>query len=92
MDFDFIDIDNNNSKEIVIVGNHYNTEVETVRYDASFGSILSYKEGEFIVNDPNSTGFVNKGNAKNIAIINSEDKKLILVTNNNNSLQVFKLN
>jgi ABC-type polar amino acid transport system ATPase subunit len=75
MDFEFIDIDNNNSKEVIIVGNHYYPEVETVRYDASYGSILSYEGKEFVSISPSVTGFVNKGDAKNISVINTKTSK-----------------
>lgn len=92
MDFEFIDIDNNSTKEIIIVGNHYNSEVETVRYDASYGTILSYSKGKFLVNNVNQTGFMNIGDAKDISIVSTKNKKMIFVANNNNKLQMFGLN
>ena len=91
MSFEFLDIDNDNSKEIIIVGNHYKTEAETVRYDASYGSVLSYKNGEFSVRDAKNTGFSNKGNAKSTIIIDSKDKKQLLVVNNNERIRVFNI-
>ncbi|MET2984596.1 VCBS repeat-containing protein [Aureibaculum conchae] len=91
MSFEFLDIDNDNYKEIIIVGNHYKTEAETVRYDASYGSVLSYKNGKFSVRDTKNTGFSNKGNAKSTIIIDSKDKKQLLVANNNERIRVFNI-
>lgn len=92
MSFEFLDIDNDNSKEVIIVGNHYKTEAETVRYDASYGTVLSFKNGKFIVRDPKNTGFVNKGNAKSMVIIDAKDSKQLLVANNNDRIRVFGIN
>ena len=41
LDFEFVDLNNDSVKEIVGVGNIYDAEVETVRYDASKGFILT---------------------------------------------------
>ena len=92
MDFEFIDIDNNGTKEIVIVGNHYNSEVETVRYDASYGAVLAYEEKAFVSLKPNSTGFINKGNAKNSSLINTKTGKALLISNNNERIKMFSVN
>lgn len=92
MDFEFLDIDKDNTKEIIVVGNHYNTEVETVRYDASFGAVLSYDSGKFQLLNPNVTGVVNKGNAKDVMLLNRTDNPQIIVSNNNGALQMFEVN
>ncbi len=92
MDFEFIDIDNDNSKDIFIVGNHYNAEVETVRYDASYGAVLSYSDGAFILNDPKITGFINKGNAKNITVVDTKSGKTLLIANNDGAIKGFSMN
>ncbi|MDT0553574.1 VCBS repeat-containing protein [Urechidicola vernalis] len=92
MGIEFLDLDNDSDAEIILVGNHYNTEVETVRYDASFGTVLKYDHGEFSVVKHDKSGFFNKGNAKDIIVLQSENGHSILVSNNNESLSVFKLN
>lgn len=89
MDFDFLDINGDNSEEIIIVGNHYNPEVETVRYDASYGGVLSYTADGFEIKNIKNTGFVSKGNSKDICIIDTKNEKLLLVANNNDALQSF---
>ncbi|MCF7569534.1 VCBS repeat-containing protein [Sabulilitoribacter arenilitoris] len=91
MDFEFIDINNDNQKEIIAIGNHYNAEVETVRYDASLGSILSYKNKTFEIIDMEETGFVNIGNSKDIIAINKKEGSTILITNNDDRVNLFNL-
>ena len=90
MDFEFVDINSDNSKEIIIVGNHYNSEVETVRYDASYGAILSYDSGSFDTVNSEVTGMFNKGNAKNILLLNIAENPQIVITNNDGKLQMFE--
>ena len=91
MDFEFIDVDKNGQDEIICVGNMYNPEVETVRYDASFGAILNYSEQNFTVLKQSITGFENNGDAKSIEKLNVKNKKLIIVTNNNGELNIHEL-
>ncbi|EAQ99982.1 VCBS repeat-containing protein [Maribacter sp. HTCC2170] len=91
MDFKFIDLDNDELDEIIIVGNHYDSEVETVRYDASYGSILSYQKDEFVYRQFTETGFFNNGNAKDMGTVKTKNEDLIIVTNNNAGLRTFSL-
>ncbi len=90
MDFKFVDIDNDTIKELILVGNHYQTEVETVRYDASYGAVLKINKTDFMVMAPSETGFVSVGDAKNMSIIESGDEKVIVVANNNGQLNYFE--
>ena len=92
MDFKFIDLDHDGADEVIIVGNHYNSEVETVRYDASYGSILSYQNDDFVLKELDSSGFFNKGNAKDMGIVKTKNEALIIVTNNNDAVQTFSFN
>jgi len=91
MDFEFIDLNNDKRKEIIAIGNHYNAEVETVRYDASLGSILSYKDKDFKILSINETGFINVGNSKNIITINKKEDTILLITNNDDRVNLFNV-
>lgn len=91
MDFEFVDMDGNDTNEILVVGNHYNSEVETVRYDASYGSVLSFDDGNIKAKDLKDTGFVNRGDAKDICTLLAKNERLILVSNNNGRIQSFIL-
>ena len=90
--FAFTDIDKDGTEEILAVGNLYNVEVETVRYDAARGCVFSYKDGEFVVMNPQETGFLSSGDARDIEVLKNGDKKTILVANNNGPIDVYTLN
>ena len=89
MDFEFLDMDKDGTNEIVAIGNHYNSEVETVRYDASYGNVMAFNKGDFKVYDLNATGFLNIGNSKDIITLKHTDGNMILVTNNNDHVNLF---
>ena len=90
--FAFLDVDNDNKEELLTVGNLYNVEVETVRYDAARGSVFSYENGEFIALNPKKTGFSSSGDARDVKVVKNGDRTIILVTNNNGPVDVYSLN
>lgn len=81
---------NNLKTEIIAVGNLYNTEVETIRQDASFGTVFNYTNNQFKVVPNETSGFVSKGDAKNLAKVKTNYGEFIFVTNNNDALNIFK--
>ncbi|MCF6222149.1 MAG: VCBS repeat-containing protein [Flavobacteriaceae bacterium] len=90
MDFDFLDMNQDGIDEIIAIGNMYNTEVETVRYDASYGNVLQFNQGKFNVLPYTETGFSIKGDAKNLHIIENPLKnKILLISRNNQSVLIF---
>ena len=91
-DFKFVDIDDDGVYEILSVGNIYNTEVETMRLDASYGYILKYMNDKFSIIRSNISGFCTKGDARDMCIIETgENQQLLLITNNNEVINVFKI-
>lgn len=92
LDFQFLDIDNDGQDEIISVGNLYNTEVETVRYDASYGNIMKFDNGEFNTMSVKQTRVSVQGDSKNSSLITlNNGKKLLLITRNNDSIKTFML-
>lgn len=92
MDFTTLDIDKNGSREIIAVGNLYPTEVETTRFDASIGTILSYKNGSFSVMDKSKTGFYANKDVKDIAVVKRKDgSQLVLMGNNNAAVDIYEI-
>lgn len=87
MKTEFIDMDKDGIKEIICFGNMYNVEVETMRYDASIGTIMSYNQG-FKVWSPLETGFYANKDAKSSVVIDD----YLIITNNNDVFDIFKLN
>jgi hypothetical protein len=90
-DFDFVDLNGDGSAEVLAVGNLYNVEVETQRYDASQGTVLEFRGGNFSVIPATQTGFVTSGDSRSIETIKMGQNVLILVTNNNGALDVFSM-
>jgi hypothetical protein len=89
MDFGFLDFNGNDREEVILVGNHYRTEAETVRYDASHGSVLSLHHGGFKVIDMADSGFFHPGNARDLQIIRTVQGPLLLVADNDGELRGY---
>nr|MBS0038181.1 VCBS repeat-containing protein [Saprospiraceae bacterium] len=88
------DVNNDGIPDLIIAGNMYNTEVETPRYDAGSGLVLiGNGEGDFEPKTVIETGFFAPHNVKDLAILRNtaSGKPLILVSNNDDRLQVFKM-
>ena len=86
-----MDFNGDGHKDILTVGNHYGVEVETTRYDAGFGTVLlgdGTNNFQFI--PPSQSGFFTPDDSRTIDIINQKKNQLIIVSNNNGPLTVFK--
>jgi len=87
-----LDVNKDGFKDLVIVGNIYNTEVETPRLDNNFGLVLlSNQKDNYKVLGPNKTGLYLEGNCKSLEIIGSTNKQL-LFSFNNGPTKVYNLN
>ena len=88
------DFNNDGFKDILLVGNHYGVEVETVRYDAGYGSLfLGNGENKFKFLPPTSSGFYIPSDSRSVSTIKTiKNDVFYLVTNNNDSIILFKKN
>ena len=84
-----LDIDNNGTNEIITVGNHFPIEVETGRYDAHIGSVMT---SDFNIISLQKSGFFNDKDARDIDVITIKGNKHIMVSNNRDTIEFFKLN
>ena len=84
-----LDIDNNGTDEIISVGNHFPVEVETGRYDAHIGSVMT---NYFKAVSLQNSGFFNDKDARDIDVITIKGNKHIMVSNNRDTIEFFKLN
>lgn len=92
-DFEFYDIDKDGVNEILSIGNMYNTEIRTSRLDASYGCTIKYVENKFSIIPAKSSGFSSKGDARDLCIIKTGgNQQLLVVTNNNEALNIFEIN
>ena len=88
------DLDNDGYKDLLLAGNDYQTDVITGRYDASYGCLLrGSNRGEFIAVPPDKSGFVLKGDVKDMALIRlAKGKRIVVAAVNNDSVRVFRVN
>ena len=90
LDCTFTDVNKDGYQDAIVVGNIYNTEVETPRLDNLSGIVLlSNKKDNYTVMDRMKTGLYLKGNIKAIEKIKYKNKNIFVVGRNNNSLKIF---
>jgi hypothetical protein len=86
------DFNNDNHLDVLLVGNFFVSEIETTRNDAGKGLLLlGDGDGRFQPVSPFKSGVSAKGDAKNISYISVAGELKVLVANNNDKLQVFKI-
>lgn len=88
--FAFTDLNNDGKAEVILTGNLYNVEVETERYDAFKGGVLSWTSGGLKSLPSSETGFLTAGDARTVHVMQSKGKEKILVARNNDKVQVFE--
>ena len=87
--FEITDINNDGLLEVIGVGAIHESEVETIRYDANIGYILTAtKDGDLV--PYKDLNFYNAKNAKSIKSIKIGNITYFIIANNNNELSIFK--
>jgi len=83
------DLDGDGKLDLLLVGNEYQAEVMTGRYDASYGLFLKGKgDGSFL---PVTAGFFIKGDVKDLKLIkNGKGDDLILAAINDEQMRIFR--
>ncbi|TVZ56977.1 VCBS repeat protein [Lutibacter sp. Hel_I_33_5] len=94
LDSENIDINNDGYEDLIIVGNIYNTEVETPRLDNNYALILtSNQKDNYNIITTKKSGLYTEGNAKSVKILqNKKGNPLILISLNNGKLKSYKIN
>jgi hypothetical protein len=90
-----LDLNGDGHQDIIEVGNNYDTEVETVRYDAGTGLVmLGDGKGGFRPLGVFESGFFAPNNAKDLKMIKHvvDGAPLLLIGNNGYVLRVYKAN
>jgi len=86
------DYDQDGHLDLLIAGNFYVSEVETGRADASIGLLLSGDgKGNFSAVPGRESGFNAHLDVRDIALIKTTQGNLVLVANNDDRMQVFKI-
>ena len=87
-----MDINKDGNKDIVSVGNHYATEVETTRYDAGIGAVLlGDGENNFKSISVVESGFYVPSDSRQINTLKTKNKNIFIVTNNNSNPLLFQI-
>lgn len=85
------DINKDGNMDLILVGNMYDTEVETVRYDAGRGTVLlGNGKGDFTAMPPVESGFFAWDNVKQIRTIKIGKKQVYLLAVNSGKLMAFE--
>jgi hypothetical protein len=84
------DFDKDGNNDIMVVGNHYPTEVETVRYDSGIGTVLMGDgKNNFKAVGPSKNGFIVPNDSRNISVVKGKGKNYIIIANNSDIPTVF---
>ncbi len=87
------DFNNDGNLDILAVGNLFSFEIETPRNDAGTGLLmLGDGKGNFLPKRYNETGLFINNDAKKVKILKSDNHEFIVVGNNNDRLQIIKIN
>ena len=86
--------DNNNKKDLILLGNLYASEVETPRNDAGYGLYLTNNGNfEFKAVAPSKSGLYVRGDVRGASFIGLGDgkKKGLLIARNNETLMLLQM-
>jgi hypothetical protein len=87
------DVDDDGVEDIIAVGNIFNTEVETPRYDAEGIVVFLIKEGKLVPVKSGRSGLDSNANIKSLALLSSgnqsDSKELLLVATNNGFIELY---
>ena len=87
------DVDHDGNKDILMAGNFYQSKPETGIYDGSYGCYLKGNgRGDFLTVKNSDSGFWVTGAVRDMAIITTARKSLVLVSINNQKLKVLTFN
>ncbi|MBO9202624.1 MULTISPECIES: VCBS repeat-containing protein [Niastella] len=88
------DFDGDGVTDLLLAGNEYQTEVMTGRYDASYGCFLKgIANKNFLAIPPTRSGFIVRGDVKDMALITTtRGQKQVVVAINNDYLKVMAVN
>jgi len=95
LDSDVYDFNKDGYEDILVVGNIYNTEVETPRLDNGYALVLiSNQKDGYTILGPDKTGLYTNGNTKSIRLLkhNTLNKVFAIFGINNAKAEIFELN
>ncbi len=87
------DADGDGHTDMILVGNEYQTEIMTGRYDASYGLLLKGNgKGNFTPVQPAASGLILDGDVKDMKLVTTgSGERLLIVAINDEKLKTYKL-
>lgn len=86
------DINNDGLIDIICAGNFYGSEVETVRYDSNFGSVVINRgNNKFETLSLEESGLLLNTDVRDLEAVTIQNEEYLLVTSNNDQLRSYKL-
>jgi enediyne biosynthesis protein E4 len=87
------DMDGDSINDLLVAGNEYQTEVNTGRYDASYGLFLKGNSNKiFTAISPAESGFIINGDVKSMKLLTTaKQEKIIVAGINNDYARLFKI-
>lgn len=89
--FLFDDFDQDGRNDILLAGNLFVSEIETPRADGSVGLLLKGTSDGYTPVEPPKSGFFAPNDVRAIGLIQTTTGKAVLVANNNDQLQLFRV-
>ncbi|WP_271783774.1 VCBS repeat-containing protein [Aquimarina algiphila] len=87
------DFNTDGNLDVLLAGNLFVSEIETMRNDAGTGVLLyGNGKGSFTTQTILESGFFTNKDVRKMKMLEDKKQKLILVANNNDKIQVFKYN
>jgi len=85
------DVNKDGLMDFICGGNFYGSEVETVRYDSNFGSIVINKgNGNFETLSLEASGLVLNSDVRDLETVTIQNEEYLLVTSNNDEVRSYK--
>ena len=84
------DVNGDGKPEVIAAGNLFDTEVETTRYDAGQGVIMSWTKDGWQIHSPVETGFYAGGNVRELKPVKVKGKNGMLVARGNGPLSLYE--
>ncbi len=91
-DIEVLDVNKDGHLDFIFAGNHFPSEVETVRYDAGKGGVmLGDGKGKFSFLSPDKSGIYIDCDARDLELVKLNDKQVLFTTCNNGPVLSFIL-
>lgn len=86
------DFDGNGSKDLVMAGNLYTSEIETTRNDAGYGCFITFDSNleNMVASKPSDSGLFIRGDAKKVSTINIAGQNCLIAAINNGPISIHR--